>query len=57
MATHDAPRPSGYGFLAVIFVAILIDAVLLAQVHANFLHDHGYDIFPRHPAVAKPAPR
>ena len=40
----------------VIFVAILIDAFLFAQVHANYVHDHGYDVRPRHPAVAKPAP-
>jgi hypothetical protein len=53
MATRDTPQPGGYGFIAVIFIAILIDAFLLAQVHANFLHDHGYDLFPRHPAVAR----
>jgi hypothetical protein len=56
MATRDAPQPGGYGFIAVIFIAILIDAFLLAQVHANFLHDHGYDLFPRHPAVARLVP-
>jgi hypothetical protein len=50
------PRPGNYLFILVIFVAILIDAFLFAQVHANYIHDHGYDLRPRHPAVAKPAP-
>ena len=45
-----------YVVLAVIFIAVLIDAFLFAQVHANYVHDHGYDVRPRHPAVAKPAP-
>lgn len=49
-------QPRGYLFILVIFIAILIDAFLFAQVHANFLHDHGYDLRLRHPAVAKPAP-
>ena len=31
----------------------LIDAFLIAQVQANYIHDHGYDISLRHPAVAK----
>ncbi len=52
----ESPRPRSYLFIAVIFVAILIDAFLFAQVHANYVHDHGYDLRPRHPAVAKPAP-
>ncbi|MGB8412830.1 MAG: hypothetical protein WCE23_08390 [Candidatus Binatus sp.] len=56
MATNDAPRPGKYVFIAVIFIAVLIDAVLFAHLRANFLHDRGYDIRPRHPAVAKPAP-
>ncbi len=55
MATN-APQPGRYFFIAVIFVAVLIDAVLIAHVRANFIHDHGYDIRPRPPAVAKPAP-
>ena len=45
-----------YLVLAVIFISVLIDAFLFAQVHANYLHDHGYDVSLRHPAVAKPAP-
>ncbi len=56
MPTNDAPRPGKYLFIAVIFIAVLIDAVLFAIVHENFVRDHGYDIRPRHPAVAKPAP-
>ena len=30
----------------VIFIAVLIDAIRLAQVHANFIRDHGYDVRP-----------
>jgi hypothetical protein len=56
MATNDAPQPGKYVFIAVIFIAVLIDAVLFAHVRANFLHEHGYDVRPRHRAVAKPAP-
>jgi len=56
MSTNDAPQPGKFVFIAVIFIAVLIDAVLFAQVRANFIHDHGYDIRPRHRAVAKPAP-
>ena len=56
MREPGRPQPRRYLFIVVIFVAILIDAVLFAQVHANFIHDHGYDLRPRHPAVAKPAP-
>ena len=61
MSKGDAPRPGRqqqrtYLFIVVIFIAILIDAFLFAQVHANYVHDHGYDLRPRHPAVAKPAP-
>jgi len=56
MSKGDAPQPGRYVFIAVIFIAVLIDAFLFAQVHANFVHDHGYDVRPRHPAVAKPAP-
>jgi hypothetical protein len=33
-------------FLAVIFISMLIDSVLLAIVHANFIHDHGFDLSP-----------
>jgi hypothetical protein len=51
----DKPHVS-YVVLGVIFIAVLIDAFLFAQVHANYVHDHGYDVRPRHPAVAKPAP-
>jgi hypothetical protein len=61
MSNGDAPRPGRppqvtYLFIFVIFIAVLIDAFLFAQVHANYVHDHGYDLRPRHPAVAKPAP-
>ena len=56
MASDDAPGPRNYLFILLIFVAILIDAILFAQVHANYVYDHGYDVRPRHPAVAKPAP-
>lgn len=56
MSANDAPQPGRYVFIAVIFIAVLIDAVLFAHVRANFVHDHGDDIRPRHPAVAKPAP-
>ncbi len=55
MDTGDEPGPRNYLFILVIFIAVLIDAFLFAQVHANFVHDHGYDVRPRHPAVAKPA--
>ena len=56
MPTNDAPRPGKHVFITVIYIAVLIDAVLLAFVRANFIRDHGYDIRPRHPAIAKPAP-
>lgn len=56
MSTSDPPQPGKYVFIAVIFIAVLIDAVLFAHVRANFLHEHGYDARPRHRAVAKPAP-
>ena len=52
----EPPQSRSYLFIAVIFIAILIDAFLFAQVHANYIHDHGIDVFPRHPVVAKPAP-
>jgi hypothetical protein len=52
----DAPTPRRFVFVAVIFAAVLIDAILLAYIHAQFIHDHGYDLRPRHRAVAKPAP-
>ncbi len=56
MSEPGPPQPRSYLFILVIFVAVLIDAFLFAQVHANYVHDHGYDLRPRHPAVAKPAP-
>ena len=56
MSESEPPQPRSYLFIVVIFIAILIDAFLFAQVHANYVHDHGYDLRPRHPAVAKPAP-
>ncbi len=56
MSTNDAPQPGRYVLIAVISIALLIDAVLFAHVRANFIHDHGYDIRPRQPAMAKPAP-
>jgi len=52
----EPPQPRNFLFIVVIFVAILIDAFLFAQVHANYLLDHGYDLRPHRPAVAKPAP-
>jgi hypothetical protein len=52
----DAPKPRRFVFVAVIFAAVLIAAILLAHIHAQFIHDHGYDLRPRHRAVAKPAP-
>ena len=52
----EPSQPRSYLFVAVIFIAILIDAFLIAQVHANYIHDHGIEIFPRHPVVAKPSP-
>jgi hypothetical protein len=57
MEKRDEPGKShmSYVLLGVIFIAVLIDAFLFAQVHANYVHDHGYDVR-RHPAVAKPAP-
>jgi hypothetical protein len=42
--------------LIVIIVAAIIDALLLGYIHAQFIHDRGFDVRPRHPAVAKPAP-
>ena len=56
MQTQDAPKPGRFVFVTVIFAAVLIDAILLAVIHAQFIHDHGYDLRPRHAAVAKPAP-
>ena len=56
MSRRDEPQPRNYVFIGVIFIAVLIDAVLFALVHANYVHDHGFDVRPRHPAVAKPAP-
>ena len=54
--TSDALQPGKYLFIAIIFIVVLINAVLFAIVRANFVHEHGYDVRPRHPAVAKPAP-
>jgi hypothetical protein len=56
MQSPDAPKQRTFVFIAVVFAAVLIDAVLLAHVRAQYLHDHGYDVRPRHRAVAKPAP-
>ena len=56
MPKRDSPHQRNYVFIGVIFVVILIDAFLFAQVQANFVHDHGYDIRLRHGAVAKLAP-
>lgn len=52
----EAPKRGRFTFVTVIFAAVLIDAILLAHVHAQFVRDHGYDLRPRHLAVAKPAP-
>jgi hypothetical protein len=51
----DAPKQRRFVFVTVIFAAVLIDAILLAHIHARFIRDHGYDLRPRHGAVAKPA--
>ena len=56
MLRPDAQEPRTFVFVTVIFIAVLIDAVLFAQLRAQFVHDRGYDVRPRHPAVAKPAP-
>jgi hypothetical protein len=56
MATGKTPQRGSWTFIIVIFVVVLIDAVGLAQVRANYIHDHGYDIPTRHPAAAKFAP-
>ena len=52
MSTSDAPQPGKYVFIAVIFIAVLIDAVLFAHVRANFLHEHGYDVRARQRSAA-----
>ena len=52
----DAPKQRSFVFVTVIFAAVLIDAILLAHIHAQFVRDHGYDLRRRHAAVAKPAP-
>jgi hypothetical protein len=44
-----------YTLVAILLFA-LVDAFLIAHLHARFIVDHGYDLRPRHPAVAKPAP-
>ena len=41
--------------IGVIFLAMVIDGILLAIVRANILHDHGYDAGPQRPALARPA--
>jgi hypothetical protein len=43
--------------IGVIFLAILIDGILLAIVRANSLHDHAYDAGAQRPAIASPASR
>ena len=47
---------SGDLVLVMILVFALIDAILIAHLHARFIVVHGYDIRAPHPAVAKPAP-
>ena len=56
MATRDAPQPASWVLIAAILIAVVIDAVLFAQVHVNFLRDNGYDVPLRQPAAAKPVP-
>jgi hypothetical protein len=56
MLRPDAKKPRTLVFVTVIFIAVLIDAVLFAHLRVQFVHDRGYDLRPRHPAVAKPAP-
>jgi hypothetical protein len=45
-----------FRFIAVVFAAVLIDAILLAHIRAQYLNDHGYDFLPSRHAVARPAP-
>jgi hypothetical protein len=42
--------------LVIIIAIAIIDAFLLGYMHARFIRDRGFDVRPRHPAVAKPAP-
>jgi hypothetical protein len=57
MAAVKGQRQSSGDFtLVMILLFALIDAFLIAHLHARFIVDHGYDIRPRHLAVAKPAP-
>ena len=56
MPPPEVPKKRRFVFVTVMFAAVLIDAILLAHVHAQYVHDHGYDVRPRHRAVAKPAP-
>jgi hypothetical protein len=44
MPKRDSPHQRNNVFIGVIFIVILIDAFLFAQVRANFVHDHGDDI-------------
>ena len=54
MQSPDAHKPNSLRFIAFIFAAVLIDAFLLAHVHAQYLIDHGYDFLPSRPAIARP---
>jgi hypothetical protein len=57
MAVSKSQRSSsGDLTLVMILLFALIDAILIAHLHARFIVDHGYDLRPRHLAVAKPAP-
>jgi hypothetical protein len=53
MRTGGGAGQRRHWFLGVIFIATLIDGVLLAIVHANFIRDHGYDVSPPHRAVSR----
>ncbi len=58
MAISKGQRESSGDFtLVIILLFALIDAILIAHLHARFILDHGYDLRPPHPAVAKPAPQ
>ena len=57
MAVIKSQRQTSGNFtLVMVLLFALIDAILIAHLHARFIVDHSYDLRPRHPAVAKPAP-
>ena len=56
MSTAAKGSKSRTIFLITIVTAIVIDAVLLAVVRADFTHQYGFDDRGVRRAVAKPAP-